>query len=158
MAKKQTDKLPVVHRDGGFFETFGHLQDKIRERAHTIFKSRDSADGNHVTDWLQAESEVLTSIALSFGEEDGRYVLRGELPGFAPDEVDIHIEGNILTVGGCHKTEVKKKTKSGQATASSEINFFRRVSMPNDADADHIAATFKSGVLEVTLPKVGASS
>jgi HSP20 family molecular chaperone IbpA len=153
MAKKQATTLPVVRRNEGFFESFAHLQDKIRERAQAIFHSRDATAGDQLTDWLQAESEVLTSIALSFGEEDGSYVLRGELPGFEPNEINIHVDDHVLTVGGSHRTSKTKKTKSGETVQTSETNFFRRLSLPNDADAEHIAAKFDGKVLEVTLPK-----
>jgi HSP20 family protein len=152
MAKK-TNNVPNIYR-GGFFETFEQLQNKIRARAYDIFQSREHHEGNEISDWLAAESDVLTGIALDFHEEDDQYIVSGEIPNFAPDEIDIHVDDHTLSVGGSHRVESKKKTKDGETSSSSEINFFRRMSLPDDADSEHLDAVVKDGKLRVTLPKI----
>jgi HSP20 family molecular chaperone IbpA len=155
MAKKATnDNVPTIHQgEHSFFETFEGLQAKIRRRANEIFRSRPPQGGDQVSDWLQAESEVLTQIAMNFEEEDDQYVLRGEIPGFSSNEVELLVDNDILSVTGTHTEQAKKKTKSGEERRSSEVSFFRRMPLPADADADHMNAKVEGGMLEVTFPK-----
>lgn len=151
--KKKQNNLPNIYRGDGFFETFEQLQNKIRDRAFEIFQSRPDDEGDEMSDWLTAESDVLTQIALDFREENDQYVIEGDVPGFEPDEIDIHVEDHALIVGGSHRVEESKKTNSGEMSSSSEINFFRRMSLPDDADSAELDAIVKDGKLRVVLPK-----
>jgi HSP20 family molecular chaperone IbpA len=148
--KNQKNLSPVVQKDGGFLETFDAIQNRIRKRAHEMFQMRDSNNGDHLTDWFNAESEVLTEIALDWKEKPDRYVLSGKIDGFAPNEINIQCADGRISVGGSHKVE---KAKDGEYT-SSEINFFRTVSLPQGVDTAHLETKFENGYLEVVLPKV----
>lgn len=144
---------PKIHHESALHDVFSDLQSKIRARAYEIFRGRNGHGGNSISDWFQAESEILTTVALDWKEENGKYVVRGELPGFTPEEIDIHIENRTLTIGGTHKASSKRKTKAGESTSTSEIHFMRRMSLPADADASKLSAHIDKGTLEVTLPK-----
>lgn len=152
-AKAPKAAAPNIHHESALHDVFADLQHKIRARAYEIFRGRNGHGGNSVSDWFQAESEILTSVALDWKEEDGKYVVRGELPGFSPEEVDIHIENGMLTIGGTHKASSKRKTKAGESSSSSEIHFMRRMSLPADADPSKLSAHIDKGTLEVVLPK-----
>lgn len=150
--QKKNDALKV--RTNSFFDTFQTLEDKIRQRAYQLFEGRNGDEGDHMSDWLQAQSDVLTSIALELTEEDDRYVFSGEVPEvFEPTEIEIDVSDGMLSVGGTHRTEAKESSGEASSISSSEVNFMRRMSLPEDADIDSIDTAFDGKKLEVTVPK-----
>jgi HSP20 family protein len=86
-------------------------------------------------------------------EEEKAYVLRAELPGFEPAEIDIKLSGNVLTVSAEHKAEDKKGNGSRYHYGSYSETF----TLPQGVIADQIDARYHSGVLEVHLPKTEES-
>jgi HSP20 family protein len=79
------------------------------------------------------------------------YVLHVDLPGVDPGSVDVSVDGGILTV----KAQRSERTEADVQWLSSERftgGYLRRLSLGEDIDADHIAATYQNGVLTVTLP------
>jgi HSP20 family protein len=79
------------------------------------------------------------------------YVLHADLPGVDPDSVDVSVDGAILTV----TAQRSERTEQDVQWLSSERftgGYMRRLSLGQDIDADHIAATYHNGVLTVTLP------
>ena len=81
--------------------------------------------------------------------EDGKYVLRAELPGMDPDK-DIHIsvQGNELSI----TAERIVTAHDRQHSEFSYGKFARTVRLPAGAVADEVAASYANGVLEVTVP------
>ena len=79
---------------------------------------------------------------------DGHYVFRLDLPGVDPKDLDIQVEGRVLTIRGERKGEEKdhyhKETFHGR--------FERAVRLPNGIDTDRIEARYKNGVIEVSVP------
>jgi HSP20 family protein len=75
-----------------------------------------------------------------------------ELPGMRKEDIEISLHDGMLTIGG----ERKDETPEGQKTARSErvVGKFRRsISLPTRVDANKVNATYKDGILTVTLPK-----
>lgn len=78
-------------------------------------------------------------------EEATRYVLRADLPGVAPEHIDITAEQGILTL----------KAQRGSADNAAElVTYQRRFSLPEDADAELITARSTHGVLEISIAKL----
>jgi HSP20 family protein len=81
--------------------------------------------------------------------EDGKYVLRAELPGMDPEkDIQIHVHGNDLSV-------VAERSVETHGKAHSEFSygkFARTVRLPAGAAPDEISATYAAGILEVTVP------
>jgi HSP20 family protein len=82
-------------------------------------------------------------------QEDGKYVVRAELPGMDPDK-DIHIsvQGNELSITAERAVETHDKRHS----EFSYGKFARTVRLPSGAVADEVVARYANGVLEVTVP------
>ena len=83
--------------------------------------------------------------------KDGDLLLRYDLPGVGLEDVDITLDGNLLTISG----ERKATTEEGVNYYLNELPYgpFRRsVTVPEGIDADSIKAHFEGGVLEVVLP------
>jgi HSP20 family protein len=98
-------------------------------------------------------------------EDDGKLLLRAEMPGIKPDDVKIEVADDVLTVHGEH--EESKESQSGKTKDSdkrflrrerSYASFSRSVALPPKVDASKIEATVRDGLVEITvpLPKEGA--
>lgn len=94
------------------------------------------------------------SPALDVAETEGAFLVRAELPGLDPDNVEITLTGDTLTIKGEKKEEKEEKTKSFHRVERSYGSFQRSVQLPVSVKADAVAATFKNGVLTIELPKV----
>jgi HSP20 family protein len=86
-------------------------------------------------------------------EHEGNIVLKAELPGVDPKEVDVRLENNVLTLRGERKFGSEVKRDSYHRVERSYGAFSRSFTLPSLVDQQHIKADFKDGVLQVTLPK-----
>jgi HSP20 family protein len=82
---------------------------------------------------------------------DGNLVIRADLPGIKPEDVDLSIEGDRLTITGDRKDERENNEKGTRYREVTYGRYHRAVTLPSRIDADSVEATFKHGVLEVTL-------
>ena len=80
-------------------------------------------------------------------------VLKAELPGVNPDDVEIRVEDNTLYLKGERKFEKEVKEQNYHRVERSYGTFTRTFSLPNSIDADKVAASYKDGVLTLTMPK-----
>ena len=101
-------------------------------------------------------SNVVTSHwrpAVDIKEEANRFVIKADIPGVDPKDIEITMEKGILTIKG-ERAEEKEEEKEGyKRVERSRGTFYRRFSLPDSADADRIEARGKDGVLEIFLPK-----
>ena len=84
--------------------------------------------------------------------------VQAELPGIDPKDVELTLEGGVLTIRG-HKREESEK-KEGEKVLSREIrygSFSRSLALPAEVEADKATARFDKGVLLVTIPKAETS-
>jgi HSP20 family protein len=79
-------------------------------------------------------------------------VIKADLPGIDPKEVSISVTGNQLTIAGERKQEEKKEEKDYFYREVAYGKFTRTMALPEGVDADKVKATYKNGVLEITMP------
>ena len=135
------------------FDRFQQAYDSIAKRAFEIFDNNGRWFGNDLSDWLQAESEIFHPVHLEIADTDEALTVRAEVPGFTAKELDIHVEGNRLTIAGKHESmeeSTKGKTIYSERCAK---EIFRSVALPSDVDGSKVNATLKDGVLNLELPK-----
>lgn len=90
---------------------------------------------------------------VDIAEEKDTIVLTAELPGFKEDQVQIQMEGNILTIRGERKFEEEKEGRNFHRVERAYGQFVRSFTLPNNVDRDQIKAAFDNGLLRVELPK-----
>jgi HSP20 family protein len=109
--------------------------------------------GLRVRPWT-ADAPTMPDLRLDLAECDDAYRARVELPGVNKEDIDVSVDGNLVTVSADVKREAE--TKEGTATLYSE-RYFGRVSrsfaVRHDVDETRALASYKDGVLELTLPK-----
>lgn len=86
-------------------------------------------------------------------QTDDDVVVKVSLPGFKPEEVDISIVGNTLTIKGEHSEEKEEKKKDYLRRERSYGAFSRSLVVPVSVQAEKAEANFDNGVLTLTLPK-----
>ena len=83
-------------------------------------------------------------------EEDGSIVIKSELPGVSPDEIDITLKDGVMTI----KAEHHGNEEEGSAYQS--LRYYRSMTLPTHIDAEKVSATMEHGLLEVRFPKAEA--
>jgi HSP20 family protein len=95
--------------------------------------------------------------AVDIYETENELVLKADLPDVDPQNVDVRVENQTLTVSGGRKFESEKSEKGFHRIERSYGNFTRSFTVPNTFDTGNVAASFKNGVLTVKLPKKEAA-
>jgi HSP20 family protein len=91
--------------------------------------------------------------AVDIYEHEGNLVLKAELPGIDPKDVDVQVENNVLTLRGERKFDSEVKREEYHRVERAYGTFSRSFTLPNVIDTAKIKAEFKDGVLRVTLPQ-----
>ena len=86
-------------------------------------------------------------------ENADHIVLKAELPGIDPQDVEIRVEDNTLYLKGERKFEREVKEENYHRVERSYGAFARSFSLPNSIAADKVVADYKDGLLTLTLPK-----
>jgi HSP20 family protein len=93
------------------------------------------------------------SPALDVYEDKDKITVRAELPGMKKEDIEVSLDGNILSLSGERKEE--KEGQEGEPYRSERYfgRFQRSLTLPTRVQAEKIQASYKDGVLTVTLPK-----
>ena len=93
------------------------------------------------------------ALAVDVSESEDEYLIKASLPGINPEDLDINIESNVLTIKGEYKEEEEREDRRYHMRERRSGNFCRSFSLPNSVNADAIEATYEAGVLSLSLPK-----
>jgi HSP20 family protein len=91
--------------------------------------------------------------AIDIVEKDKAFEVTAELPGLDVKDIDIQLGDGMLTIKGEKQEEKEEKTKDRYVSERRYGSFRRSLQVPGSVDSDKIEASYKSGVLTVTLPK-----
>jgi len=100
-----------------------------------------------------ADRNVAWIPSVDVHEEPERFVVRADLPGVDPKDIEITAEDGVLTLRG---TRAAQKTEQQDGITRVERvagRFLRRFTLPETAQADAISAKQTNGVLELSIPK-----
>jgi HSP20 family protein len=122
--------LSTLHReiDSLFRRTFGSLEE------------------------TESEATLLMSPKLNAFVKDNVYHVEAELPGLNRDDLDVNIEGNILTLRGERKMSKERKEEDFLLRESQYGSFLRRLTLPDGVDSDKVQAKYDNGILMITMP------
>jgi len=87
-------------------------------------------------------------------DRDEAVVVRAEVPGVDKDNLEVTLSDNTITLKGSTRHEEKEEKGNYYRCEISQGSFTRTVALPADVDGSKAKASFKDGLLEVTLPKV----
>ena len=86
--------------------------------------------------------------------EDGELVMRADVPGIRPEEIDVEVQGDQLTVSGKHSEEHEVSDDHYMRRERRSGAFMRSLRLPDGCDASKIKAETHDGVLEIHIPVV----
>jgi HSP20 family protein len=86
-------------------------------------------------------------------EDESKIALNMEVPGIKQEDLDIHIDGNTLSVSGERKVEQDEKRENFRRVERQYGSFSRAFELPPSADCNKISANFQDGVLQIEVPK-----
>lgn len=103
------------------------------------------------TGWGILPSAGETS-ATDLYEEDGKLVAAIHLPNFKKEEVKVSVENDALEVSAEHKEKEEDTTKRRYYIRETTNRYFRRITLPEGTKTGKADATFKDGMLKITMP------
>ena len=101
----------------------------------------------------EGQASVAWSPVVDIEETEQDYVIRAELPGLDKDKVRVTVEDGVLTVSGERELERTVEGKTYHRIERSYGTFSRSFTLPEDSDAESVAAQFTNGVLAVRVAK-----
>jgi HSP20 family protein len=101
-----------------------------------------------------APVEGVPTLALDVFESDDDVTVRASIPGVNPDDIDISVKGDVLTIKGQTSEEREEKQGNYHLRERRYGAYQRSVNLPAPVNTDKAEAEFKNGVLTLTLPKV----
>lgn len=121
--------------------------DLLRRDLDRLADPRRAGDTSHdsVADWVPA---------VDIFEEKDRYLLRADVPGVNPEDINVSMDNGILNVSGERRAEARSEDATAQRVERVAGRFFRHFTLPESTDADAITAKCSNGILEVSIPKL----
>jgi HSP20 family protein len=121
---------------------FGAMACNIDRMFDEMFTGRSTAEGE--PGWVP-RADV--------HEDENAFVVQLDLPGVEKDNIKVKFGDDTLVVSGERKHESNADEKNFHRVERAYGSFTRSISVPKDVDSEKISASFKNGVLEITLPK-----
>lgn len=113
----------------------------LHTRLDRLFE--DVVAGGEKREWTAAVDVI---------KKNGNLVVRAEMPGLDPDDIEIQVEDDILTVSGEHEESKEDKDENFIRRERRYGSFTRSIALPAGVDPNAIEATSKDGVVEVSVP------
>lgn len=142
----ETQTSPVV----GEMKT---LADRIRERAYQLFERRGCTHGSALSDWLEAEDDLLMIPPSDLIETDGKFEMQVAVPGFDAKDIEVDALPDALIVRAQNTHHHDQTNGNVQFCEFGARSLFRRFDLPATIDVDRVNANVDKGLLKVSAPK-----
>jgi HSP20 family protein len=142
--------FPAARGMTAWASPFG-LMRRLSEDMDQLFTQLVAAPTGRTTESL-ATAAVDWMPALETFERDGKLVLQADLPGLSADDVTIEIDDGVLTLSGERREEREFDDNGTRRTERQYGRFIRSIGLPEGVSAEDVQASFRDGVLEITVP------
>jgi len=132
--------LSPYRRGVNLFDSFRNEMEDLFDK----FFSDDGANGQAVKAWAPR---------VDVEETDKEILVKADLPGVDPKDVDIQVVDNVLTVRGGKEEKKEEKKKNYHRTERFVGQFYRSIALPAGADTDKVSASSANGTVTITIPK-----
>jgi len=122
-------------------------------RSTSGLESQVSRIFNELLDRPQESNLTSWAPAVDIFENEHELIVKADLPDVKPEELDIRVENNILTIRGERKFEKKVDEKNYLRVERSYGTFARSFALANTVNSEAIKADYRDGVLTLTIPK-----
>jgi HSP20 family protein len=126
--------------------------------ANPLVRLREEFDAlfdRFLSHWPAPFEEVGLGRFWAFDVTDGEreLMVRAEMPGFDPNDIDVQVCGQVLTIKAEKRHEKTEKTSETRVEERHASAYRRTVTLPEGADGDKVEARYVNGVLELRIPK-----
>ena len=90
---------------------------------------------------------------IDISESESEIVVHAEIPGMEGKDIDVSLEGSVLTIRGERKREMMEKDEEVYPSERGYGAFLRSIRLPGDVDPDRAKASYSNGILRVKLPR-----
>ena len=121
-----------------------HTIDTLQREINRLFdRDLSDADGT-MPQW---------PLRVDVKEDSSQIVVRADIPGMEQKDIQVHVENGHLSITGERRFEDEEKRDDYHRIERSYGHFTRSFQLPSSTDVEHIQASYRNGVLELTLPK-----
>jgi len=103
--------------------------------------------------WKESKEDSVWLPSVDVSETKNDLVVKAELPGMDPKDIDITLSDGHLMIKGQKRHEKEEKDEDYHSVERSYGSFVRAVHLPKEVKHDKISASYKNGVLKIVLPK-----
>ena len=128
---------------------------KWTPRPRSLFDDMDNMISDvFEKDWnFPVQSKSNWSPAVDVNESDSSFMLTADIPGLTKKEVNVNISNNVLSISGERQFENDKENGNYHYRERGFGSFNRTFNLPETVKEDNISASFKNGLLSITIPK-----
>jgi HSP20 family protein len=121
---------------------------RLHDELNRFFSDPDAGEGDFFGNWLPA---------VDIREDKERLTIKAELPGMKKEDINVSVHENMLILSGEKRCE--EEDKQGETYRSERCygRFQRSIALPSSVETGKIDASYRDGVLTVTLPKSEAA-
>ncbi len=134
------------------------LRTRIQERAFEFFQGHGATDGSALTDWANAERELLRMPEADLIEKDGSFEIHLGVPGFDDKDIKVRALPDAILVSAQSRHKHTEKDGKVHFCEFGEKQLFRCFDLPASIDVDAVHAKLDKGALMVSAPKLQAAS
>lgn len=149
--KKEAKKNPPKDEEKGFFDDIAESAEETGKIKKTA-AAKDKIKNNSPEEWNSKEYEE-GELSLDVYDEKDNIVIKSTIAGVKPEDIDISVNNDMLTIRGKRVHEEKIDEKNYFYRECYWGNFSRTIILPCEVKADKIIAKLKNGVLMIKLPK-----
>ena len=146
---RDNNPAPTSYR-GDDMDPFLSLHRDVNRLFDEVFRGFDTPS---IFGRMRTGSAAWPNVEMS--ETDKEILVTAEVPGLEENDIEVLLEDDVLTLRGEKKSE--SEDSSRQFSERYYGRFERRLALGREVEQDKVAATFKNGVLTVTLPKTAKS-
>ena len=136
-----------VQQGGSLMPSFASLQEEMNRLFEHLYKGTEM----YMPKW--DKEKFVTTPSVNVIESGSSFRVETELPGIPPESVEVSVSGGYLTIRGEKKEDKEEKDEHYIRRESFYGSFYRQVALPETANSDKAEASFKNGILTVTVPK-----
>ena len=94
-----------------------------------------------------------THLPIDIRQTDDAFLVEASVPGLGPDDVQVTVDGGVLTIAGTSRSEGDRREGAYLCRERGALSVFRQIGLPAEVRADDIKASFVNGELTVTIPR-----
>jgi len=148
MAKHEAKEIVKTEPERGL-STFEEMERRVEDLFRMPFSLMEPSR------WARKRMSEMEGVSprVDIFEEGGNFVVKAEIPGMKKKDIEVSLTNDMVTISGEKKHEEKVEKKDYYRLERSYGSFSRSFRLPKEVQTDKARATFKDGVLEVTVPK-----